>query len=145
MTIQQSINQMLYTGTVAAGLYAHSPEGQKQAKIRGLERDIKTYNKAIESGTASSTEYQRRATAASQLYELDPSQARSDIEEQYTGEREKLFPSKPMQTDKEKLTNAINSLTSRLNERNGQKQGLKERIQLLDQYGNIIGGDKNGN
>ena len=26
-----------------------------------------------------------------------------------------------------------------------EKQGLKERIQLLDQYGNIIGGNENGN
>jgi chromosome segregation ATPase len=142
--IQQSLNQMLYTGTVAAGLYAHSPAGQTQAKIRGLERNIKVYNKAIESHTASSTEYQKRAEAASQLYELDPSQERSDIQEQYTGEREKLFPSKPIQTDKEKLTNAINSLTSRLDEKNGQKQGLKERVQLLDQYGKPIGGNNNG-
>lgn len=39
MSIQQSFNQMLYSGTVAAGLYAHSPQGQKAAKIRGLKQE----------------------------------------------------------------------------------------------------------
>lgn len=141
-SIQQAMNQMLMTAQWGAGFYAHSPAGQKQAKIRGLEKDIRTYNKAIDQGTASSKQYEQRAAAASQLYELDPSQKRSDLEEEYIGERENKFPSKPIQTDQEKLANAIDSLTSRIGERNDQKQGFKDRIQLLDQYGKIIGGDK---
>lgn len=38
MSIQQSFNQMLYSGTIAAGLVAHSPAGQKAAKIRDLKQ-----------------------------------------------------------------------------------------------------------
>lgn len=143
-SIQQSFNQMLSSAQLATGLYAHTPMGKQKAEIFNLERNIKTYNKAIESGTASSTEYEKRSAAAQKLYELDPSEERLDIEQQYTGEREKLFPSKPIQEKENKIVNAINSLVSRLEERTDQKQGLKERVQLLDQYEQIIGGNNDG-
>lgn len=39
-SIQQSMNQMLATAGVAAGFYAHSPEGQRQAQIQHKERQI---------------------------------------------------------------------------------------------------------
>lgn len=45
MNIQQSLNQILYTGTVAAGLYAHSPAGKLRAEKVQVNRDIARYNK----------------------------------------------------------------------------------------------------
>ena len=138
-SIQQSINQMLYTGTVGAGLYAHSPEGQKQAKIRGLEKNIKTYNKKIDEGLASNVDYQKRAAVASELVDLDPSEQRLATEEEYTGASQKI--QKELDKAKQKKeAKALESLTARFNEIKNQKEALKERIQLLDQYGNKIGG-----
>lgn len=54
-SIQQAMNQMLATAGVGAGLYAHSPEGQRQAKIQEGIREIK--------GIQISAENQKKAWA----------------------------------------------------------------------------------
>ena len=40
MGIQQNINQLLGSATVAAGLWAHSPGGKKYAETRQLKKNI---------------------------------------------------------------------------------------------------------
>lgn len=49
MSFQQNINQMLGNVTIGAGLYAHTPEGQRFGRTQTLKRDInkltKIYNK----------------------------------------------------------------------------------------------------
>lgn len=45
MSIQQNINQMLGSVTIAAGLYAHSPAGQRYAATKQKQRDLEYLNK----------------------------------------------------------------------------------------------------
>jgi hypothetical protein len=88
--IQQSLNQALYTGTVAAGLYAHSPKGQTKAKINTKEREINTINQKIEQGLATeNVDYSKRAELANEIFELDPTQKNLDVSEEYSGEAQK--------------------------------------------------------
>ena len=127
MTIQQSINQMLYTGTVAAGLYAHSPEGQKQAKLRGLEAEEKILSKKTghlrEEGFS---EYQgieeaeklagRKVDIAKEKYALAPSEARFKA-----------------------MRDAERSLKEYTATKENQKKAFYERKAYM------MGGDENGN
>lgn len=39
MSIQQAMNNMLFSAQVGAGLYAHSPAGQAQAEVKKLEKE----------------------------------------------------------------------------------------------------------
>lgn len=48
MSVQQALNNILASGTVAAGLYAHSPEAQTQAKVKELHKERKNIEAAIE-------------------------------------------------------------------------------------------------
>ena len=41
MSIQQSINQLIGTSTVAAGLYGHLPSTQRKREIKEIEQGIK--------------------------------------------------------------------------------------------------------
>lgn len=74
--IQQSINQMLYTGTIAAGLYAHSPRGQaafanRQADTAGqaaAEAQMKGDMATAEAATKEQQKYLSRAAAANPTY-----------------------------------------------------------------------------
>lgn len=127
MTIQQSINQMLYTGTVAAGLFAHSPEGQKQAKLRGLEAEEKILSKKaghlLEEGFS---EYQgieeaeklagRKVDIAKEKYALAPSEARFKA-----------------------MRDAERSLKEYTATKENQKKAFYERKAYM------MGGDENGN
>jgi hypothetical protein len=45
MSIQQSINQTLGSATIAAGLFAHSPAGQRYAATKQKQRDLEYLNK----------------------------------------------------------------------------------------------------
>lgn len=76
-SIQQSINQALYSTQIGAGLYAHSPEGQKQAKIRALSDRIKSIEKKalIEGeGDISSKAYEKMGELEEQKLEISPKQ-----------------------------------------------------------------------
>lgn len=85
--IQQSLNQMLYTGTIAAGLYAHSPKGQMQAEIRNIEKNMPKIEKQIElaenavspksseaTDRAYTEAYKQGVQQAKRLYELNPNE-----------------------------------------------------------------------
>ena len=48
LEIQQSINQILASSTVGAGLFAHSPTGKKMIRQGELKKDIKTGEKRAE-------------------------------------------------------------------------------------------------
>ena len=79
MTIQSLINQAINTGTVAAGLYAHSPTGQRKAQIKNLtsdyERIVQAQDLVHEPMTANEIEIdeeisKRRSLIASKLFEM---------------------------------------------------------------------------
>lgn len=79
MTIQSLINQAINTGTVAAGLYAHSPTGQRKAQIKNLtsdyERIVQAQDLVHEPMTANEIEIdeeisKRRSLVASKLFEM---------------------------------------------------------------------------
>lgn len=74
--IQKSINQMLYTSTVAAGLYSRSPMGQSASAKRMAAKAASAKEEAIKKGDASVAEaaaveeqsYLSRAAAVNPTY-----------------------------------------------------------------------------
>lgn len=80
-SIQQAMNQMLSTAGIAAGFYAHSPEGQRRAEIKQTK---KAYNQVEELSPqweepTNTTEieatdeiYEIQLARAKKLYNLDP-------------------------------------------------------------------------
>lgn len=118
MTIQQSINQMLYTGTVAAGLYAHSPEGQKQAKIRALNDRIKGIEKRalIEGeGDISARNYEKMGELEEEKFAISP-------KEKYFNKAVSYY---------EKQIEAEESMKKRQAERKKQKQTMTTTQETL--------------
>lgn len=84
-SIQQAMNQMLATAGVAAGLYAHSPEGQRKAQIKQTEAAYNKVNDIYDTWAgpldAAETEIyekiqQTQLERSKKLYELDPSEER---------------------------------------------------------------------
>lgn len=88
MNIQQAFNQILTAGTIAAGVYTHSPAGRTAAQKRALGREEKAIEKQyeIESEEAkyASSETQakvnkkfanRMANLKAEQYKVDPSEA----------------------------------------------------------------------
>lgn len=88
MNIQQAFNQILTTGTIAAGIYAHSPAGQTAAQKRTLKKEEealqKQYKVESEEAKYASSETQtkvnkkfanRMATLKAEQYKIDPSEA----------------------------------------------------------------------
>ena len=86
MNIQQSLNQALFQGQIAAGLYAHSPAGKEQAEISRIKKNMPRIQKQIElAGGAVSPEssaatdkafteaFQQGTEQSKRLYELAPS------------------------------------------------------------------------
>lgn len=81
--IQQSINQMLYTGTIGVGLYAGTPSGARKVEARQLKKDIPRLEKMREqqaekdidteaANAAYSEVVAAEERASKRLYELDP-------------------------------------------------------------------------
>lgn len=118
--IQQSFNQMLYTGTVAAGLYAHSPTGQKQAKIRGLEREEKILSKKIEP---------LREKDFSEKQDIEEAEKLAERKGDIKKEQYELAPSKARF---KAMRDAEKSLKEYTAAKENQKEAYKIRKQLLE-------------
>jgi len=91
--IQQSINQMLYQAQIGAGLYAHSPEGQRTAELRQLK-------KAAEEAGAKTTEAVTAAIKNEQnlnksVFESPVGETIETFGTQEVQNREKLFKLDP--------------------------------------------------
>ena len=113
--IQQAFNQILYTGTIATGLYAHTPEGQAKAKIRELDKQIKGTEKQWEIAAAAA-EYIEDPTAMEKVAQKH-SRRVADLQ----AEKYKLQP-----TEK-----AYRNYMEAVAETRAQKAGYKDRISYL--------------
>lgn len=127
MTIQQSINQMLYTGTVAAGLYAHSPEGQKQAKLRGLKAEEKILSK--KTGHLLEEDF-------SEYQGIEEAEKLAERKVDIVKEKYALAPSKARF---KAMRDAERSLKEYTATKENQKKAFYERKAYM------MGGDENGN
>lgn len=106
MSIQQSINQMLYTGTIAAGLYSHSPAGQAAFAKRQAGKAGKSEEKAIAKGDTATAE---AAAAEKQKYlsraaAVNPTYANLLAAAQQVG---------PTETETKEIRNIVPSKTER--------------------------------
>ena len=108
MSIQASMNQLLTTATIGAGLYTQSPRGKERAEIESLKRKQKKAYEVISKGLKRAQDKDAAAKArgektsylkefldntgrrsleqsvllAEKLTDLDPSEANLEIEEQ---------------------------------------------------------------
>lgn len=121
-SIQQSFNQMLYTGTVGAGLYAHSPEGQRMAKVKELSTEQKVLTKKAlieQEGDLTPANYEK-------LGELEDKKFNLTGREKYANKAKEYYM---------KEIDAEESLQRRAMERLNQDEGLKERFDILNKGG----------
>lgn len=117
--IQQSLNQMLYTGTIAAGLYSHSPMGKKMAQVRdiGTEQKVLTKKALTEGeGEISPENYEK-------LGELEEKKFNLTGREKYFNKAINYY---------EKQIEAEESLKRRTAEKSNQQKGLEERFNRLE-------------
>lgn len=139
MSIQQAMNNMLFSAQVGAGLYAHSPAGKKQAEIRQLKADYektdKTYSDWGEPQEGeehvSDIIVKQQTERAERLAALDPTKENiaraSEMRSQYeTQEVEDVFKSAEAKA-LESLSSRINSLTERLKSFEERKSIIRKK------------------
>lgn len=132
-SIQQALNNMLSTAGVAAGFYAHSPEGHKRAEIKQLEKEQSLLDKKVAEGISSTEDVRRQAEIADKLFTFNPTPERLDISEEYAGKWEKARKASK-QTDDLKATaesKAIESLGSKLDTISERLAAFEKRKVLL--------------
>lgn len=140
-SIQQSLNQMLMSAQVGAGLYAHSPAGKEQAEVSRIKRDLPKVLKAREqqadldlNSEAAEKAYRENldlgTKMSKRLYELRPTEqnyrnmiAEAEGKEEY----EDILAQSMMKRDKTIST---------------QKEALATRIKLLEGDPNPLGIEK---
>ena len=130
-SIQQSINQMLSSSQLAAGLYAHTPMGKQKAEINEIKRKLPKAEQAREqqveanlSSSAAEEAYKENLSLEEKLqkrlYELQPT------EENYLGMIAEI-------EGREEYENAVlQSMTKRQETLTNQQEALKIRRQLLE-------------
>lgn len=64
MSIQQSMNQLLTTATIGAGLYAQTPTAKERFEVRGLQRQIPKVNAVFSKGLEEAQKKDEAARAA---------------------------------------------------------------------------------
>ena len=113
-SIQESMNQLLYTATIGAGLYARSPQGKANVAKKDFEKAEKAYLKASEEAPAEGEDPQLAAASvaveksAQKLAELKPTKeniraayaykgAAQDYEDTLEQERAKKYEQKALQ------------------------------------------------
>lgn len=140
MSIQQAMNNMLMTAQVGAGLYAHSPTGQKQAEYRKTKID---YQKAEahevdwrEPGsgeeTVSDLLAEQQAKRAEKMAMLKPTpeniKRAAEDREAYEASMEDYAPKKSAETQAfQSLADKISALTEKLGAFEKRKSILKKR------------------
>lgn len=133
MSIQQSLNQMLMTAQIGAGFYAHSPEGQRQAQIKQLEKEQSLLDKKVAEGISTTEDARRQAEIAEKLFDLNPTPERFDISEEYTGKWQKANEASKYTEDLKATaeSKAIESLGSKIDTINERLASFADRKVLL--------------
>jgi len=119
MAIQQSINQLLGTASIAAGLYAHSPAGQRKFKLKDLEGQATRAQERITKRTGEITDMSPEAFAdlQKQVGEFN----------QITEEYAKLTPDANEALELDKLRVNINeAMNERISQRMEKEQQKQE-------------------
>lgn len=140
MSIQQSINQMLTIAAGGIGLYAHSPEGQKQAEIKKLEKDyqkteenIEEWSEPVKEEETNIAEFNAKLQRerSQRLYQLDPSTERaSQLKQDITADPSWAFE------DPTAEVKALTSLTKRVGDIENRITEFEKRKTLLKKYRN---------
>ena len=146
-TIQSLLNQAIGTAGVMAGLYAHSPEGQRKAKIKELTSAYETIDKAqsIADEPVNETEIEvaeqigkKKTRLAEQLFEL------SGSEQHYQQYREAVSADPTRQfTEAGNAALAREKAARRAEERAAQIERQREnmvRLREIQQQRNTYGG-----
>lgn len=133
MSIQQSLNQMLMTAQIGAGFYAHSPEGQRKAQIKQLEKEQSLLDKKVSEGISSTEDSRRQAEIAEKLFNLNPTPERFDKSEEYSGAWQKAKKSSKYTEDLKATaeSKAIESLGSKIDTINERLASFENRKALL--------------
>lgn len=148
MTIQNAVNQMLGSATIAAGLYAHSPAGKAAAKGRELKQKEKAENiKAdIETGIAEESE---NPNAVTEVYASRARNIANIRKEQFEnqpseeGYRQYLAAKKEAETFNPEPS-AVTEGASRAESRAETLSRQRNTVQFYDRFGDILGGGANG-
>lgn len=118
-SIQQSLNQTLASTQFAAGLYAHTPAGQKAAKVQEASIAQKTYTKKAlieHEGELTPANYEHLGELEERKFELTGKEKYFNKAMNYYG----------------KQVEAAESLKRRALEKINQDEGLKERLSILE-------------
>ena len=139
MSIQQTLNSMLMSAQIGAGLYAHSPAGQKAAEIKQLKSNYEDLEKKYSNwGEAkpgqehiSDIIVKQQTERAEKLAALQPTKENleraAEIRGQYeTQEIDEAFQSAETKALKS-LSNKIGSLTERLQAFENRKSIIKKK------------------
>ena len=117
MSIQQALNNMLFTAQVGAGLYAHSPAGKEKTEYRQLEKAYQktegTYSQWAEPTTEEEIE----------IYE-DKAQVQADI-------AAKMYSIRPTLENYKRYKETLGGLTEKIESKKSQKEELKNRKENL--------------
>ena len=140
MSIQQVMNNMLMSAQIGAGLYAHSPSGQKQAEYRKTKVDYQKAEahevdwRAPKAGEEHISDLlaEQQAKRAEKMAMLKPTQENinraTEDREAYENSIEDSSPKKSAETKAlESLALKIGSLTDRLSNFEKRKTILKKK------------------
>ena len=144
MSIQQTLNSMLMSAQIGAGLYAHSPIGQAQAEYKQAKKEYQKTEDAYSQWSGPLTEdetkiyeqmSQRQANLASEIYSIKPTPENyKTYKETLGGLIEDIKDPKAdtsVQSAEAKaltsLSNKIGSLTERLQAFENRKSIIKKK------------------
>lgn len=134
MNIQQSLNQMLYTATIAAGLYAQSPAGQEGAALQRNNRDTyRNRNKAVAAAEAMGKDGDPKVLEQT-LYGTVKEEAR--LAQEAFNLKPTVENADRLELSKQAVKNFKETVLKRQKTRHdtlrGQKEGTKKRKQAVE-------------
>lgn len=135
MSIQQSLNQALYTTTIAAGLYTHSPQGIKAEKIRNLEKQEKLVDTKTEMEQELFAQDAKTQEEFAQGKSLRQEKAYAKRSSEIANIRKKLYETDPSEK-------RLASYLKAIEEKRFSKQALKDTYALIEEYKKNQGGNQ---
>lgn len=135
MSIQQSINQLLGTGTIALGLYANSEQGKNASKLAKFHKDYDPYTMSTSTGRLATD---MRYAMESEL-DMSAEESGAHTEELYKQELEEVQEAIRLEKDpakKQKLTEDYAQLFNHYNLVQEDAQAFYSGRQKAVQAGN---------
>ena len=133
MSIQESLNQMLYSASITSGLYAQSPTGKKRDEIRTAEKEAKFAAKKTSEGVIAATKSEGQNTITPErLYEGPVGQSIETFGGKEVAARQRLFELKPSDKNYEAYQTAKASYERFMESKRRFREDSKVRRQLLE-------------